>query len=91
VVGPALALGVLLGGALWALAAALLPLVVRGHSAALDVLAATVWSAGVVAAAPALDSGTLLGGAHAGGRGAILGAVFGALLAVAARALRGPV
>jgi hypothetical protein len=91
VVGPALALGVLLGGALWALAAALLPLVVRGHSAALDVLAATVWSAGVVAAAPALDSGTLLGGAHASGRGAILGAVFGALLAVAARALRGPV
>jgi hypothetical protein len=50
-----------------------------------------VWSAGLVAAAPALDSGTLLGGAHAGGRGAILGAVFGALLAVAARALRGPV
>jgi hypothetical protein len=91
VVGPALALGVLLGAALWALASVLLPLVVRGHSAALDVLAATVWSAGVVAAAPALDSGTLLGGAHAGGRGAILGAVFGALLAVAARALRGPV
>jgi hypothetical protein len=90
-VGPALALGVLLGAALWALAAVLLPLIVRGHSAALDVLAATVWSAGVVAAAPALDSGTLLGGAHAGGRGAILGAVFGALLAVAARALRGPV
>jgi hypothetical protein len=55
------------------------------------VLAATVWAAGVVAAAPALDGGTLLGGAHAGGRGAILGAVFGALLAVAARALRGPV
>jgi hypothetical protein len=91
VVGPALALGVLFGAALWALAATLLPLVVRGHSAALDVLAATVWSAGVVAAAPALDGGTLLGGAHAGGRGAILGAVFGALLAVAARALRGPV
>jgi serine/threonine protein kinase len=91
VVGPALALGVLLGAALWALAAALLPVVVRGHSAALDVLAATIWSAVIVAAAPALDSGTLLGGAHAGGRGAILGAVFGALLAVAARALRGPV
>jgi serine/threonine protein kinase len=91
VVGPTLALGVLLGAVLWALAAALLPLVVRGHSAALDVLAATIWSAVIVAAAPALDSGTLLGGAHASGRGAILGAVFGALLAVAARALRGPV
>jgi len=91
VVGPALALGVLLGAALWALAAVLLPLVVRGHSAALDVLAATLWSAMMVAAAPALDSGTLLGGAHASGRGAILGAAFGALLAVAARALRGPV
>jgi len=91
VVGPALALGVLLGAALWALAAVLLPIVVRGHSAALDVLAATLWSAVMVAAAPALDSGTLLGGAHASGRGAILGAAFGALLAVAARALRGPV
>jgi hypothetical protein len=91
VVGPALALGVLLGAALWALAAALLPVVVRGHSAALDVLAATIWSAVIVAAAPALDSGTLLGGAHASGRGAILGAMFGALLAVAARALRAPV
>jgi hypothetical protein len=91
VVGPALALGVLLGAALWALGAVLLPLVVRGRSAALDVLAATVWSAAIVLAAPALDSGTLLGGAHAGGRGAILGAAFGALLAVAVRALRGPV
>ena len=91
VVGPALALGVLLGAALWALAAVLLPLVVRGHSAALDVLAATLWSAVIVAAGPALDSGALLGGAHASGRGAILGAVFGALLAVATRALRGPV
>jgi eukaryotic-like serine/threonine-protein kinase len=91
VVGPALTLGVLLGAALWALAAVLLPLVVRGHSAALDVLAATIWSAVIVAAAPALDSGTLLAGAHSSGRGAILGAVFGALLAVAARALRGPV
>jgi hypothetical protein len=91
VVGPALALGVLLGAALWGVAAALLPLVVRGYSAALDVLAATIWSVAIVAAAPALDGGTLLGGAHASGRGAILGAAFGALLAVAARALRGPV
>src|SRR5262249_47173491 len=78
VVGPALAVGVLLGAALWALAAVLLPLVVRGRSAALDVLAATLWSAVIVAAAPALDSGGPLGGAHASGRGAILGAVFGA-------------
>ena len=91
VIGPALALGVLLGALLWALAAAVLPLVVRGRSAALDVVAATFWSAAIVAAAPMLDRGAVLGGAHASPRGAIVGAVFGAVLAVAARALRGPV
>jgi eukaryotic-like serine/threonine-protein kinase len=91
VLGPILSLGVLLGAALWALAAVLLPLLVRGRSAALDVVGATVWSAALVTAAPLLDGGLASGAAHVSPRGAILGAVFGGALAVGARALRGPV
>ena len=91
VIGPLLGLGLLLGALLWAVAAALLPWIVRGRSAALDLLAVTVWSAAIVAAAPALDSGLDAHAAHPSPRGLLLGAVLGALLAVAARALRGPV
>jgi hypothetical protein len=71
-------------GALWALAAALLPLLVRGRSALLDTLAAILWAALLAAAVPLLDRGL-----HP--HGALLGAALGGLLAVAARALRGPV
>jgi hypothetical protein len=83
--------GVLLGAALWGVGAMLLPVLVRGRSAALDVVAATTWSAAIASAAPMLDRGLPLGAVHASPRGAILGAVFGGVLAVAARALRGPV
>ena len=91
VLGPMLGLGVLLGAMLWALGSAVLPWIVRGHSAALDLVAAAAWSAALVVAAPALDAGLA---AHAGDpapRGAVLGAIVGGLVAVAARALRGPV
>ncbi len=91
VLAPMLSLGVLLGAALWALAAVVLPWMVRGRSAALDVVAATVWSAVIVAAAPLLDSGLSGAGAHPIPRGAVLGAVLGGVVAVGARALRGPV
>jgi eukaryotic-like serine/threonine-protein kinase len=91
VVGPMLSPGVLLGAALWAAGAMSLPWLVRGHSAALDVVAATMWSAVIVTAAPLLDSGSAGHAAHASPRGALLGAIFGGVLAVAARALRGPV
>jgi eukaryotic-like serine/threonine-protein kinase len=91
VIGPLLGLGLLLGALLWALGAAVLPWLVRGRRAALDVVAVTVWSAAIVAAAPALDSGLGAATPHPSPRGAVLGAVLGALLAVAARALRGPV
>jgi hypothetical protein len=90
VVGPLLTVGVLLGAALWALAAAVLPWLVRGRGAAVDIVAATMWSAAVVAAAPLVDSG-LDASSHQLARGAVLGAVLGGALAVAARALRGPV
>jgi hypothetical protein len=91
VIGPLFSVGLLLGAALWACGAMLLPLIVRGRNAALDAVAAIVWSALLVAAAPLLDSGLSAHAAHASPRGAILGGVLGGALAVAARALRGPV
>ena len=65
----------LLGAALWASGATVLPWLVRGRSAALDLVAAVVWSAAIAAAAPALDAG--LSPAHASPRGLVLGAVLG--------------
>ena len=91
VIGPLLSIGVLLGAALWASGAIVLPLIVRGRNAALDALAAVVWSALLVAAAPLLDSGLAAHAAQPSPRGVILGGVLGGAVAVAARALRGPV
>jgi len=91
VLGPLLSLGVLLGAALWALAAALLPLLVRGRSATLDAVAAAGWAAAVIVAQPALDGGLAAHAAHPSPRGAIVGGLLAVAIAVAARALRGPV
>jgi eukaryotic-like serine/threonine-protein kinase len=91
VLAPLLGLGVLLGAALWASGAIVLPWIVRGRSAALDVVAATTWSAALAAAAPMLDSGLSAHAAHPSPRGAVLGAILGGAVAMAARALRGPI
>jgi eukaryotic-like serine/threonine-protein kinase len=91
VIGPLLALGVLLGAMLWAAGAVVLPWIVRGRSAALDVVAVAVWSAAIAAAAPMLDAGLGAHSSHPSPRGAVLGAILGGVVAVAARALRGPV
>jgi len=91
VIAPLIALGVLLGVLLWAVGAAVLPWIVRGRSAVRDLVAVTVWSVAIVVAAPALDAGLSAHAAHPSPRGAVLGALLGALVAVAARALRGPV
>jgi hypothetical protein len=90
VIHPMLSAGVLLGALLWAAAAALLPWIVRGRVAALDVLAAALWSAALLVAAPVADAGRLAG-MHPSPHGALLGALLGATVAVGARALRGPV
>jgi len=93
-VGPALSTGVLLGATLWAAGAAVLPWVVRGRGPLLDALAAIVWSAALLAATPYFDGGVsvLLGAAGpVAPRGAVVGAILAAAIAVAARALRGPV
>jgi eukaryotic-like serine/threonine-protein kinase len=91
VIVPLFVLGTLLGALLWALAAVVLPWIVRGRSAAVDVAAVTVWSAAIAVASPGLDSG--LGGhaSHPSPHGAVLGAILGGVLAVVTRALRGPV
>jgi eukaryotic-like serine/threonine-protein kinase len=91
VLAPLLSTGVLLGALLWALGAAVLPWVVRGRSAVRDVVAVTVWAAALASATPALDAGLSPHAARADPRGLVLGAIVGALAAVAARALRGPV
>jgi hypothetical protein len=91
VIAPLLSAGVALGALLWAVAALVLPWIVRGRSAALDVVAAVTWTAAVAAAAPALDAGLGAATQHATPRGLVLGAVLAGLAAVAARALRGPV
>jgi eukaryotic-like serine/threonine-protein kinase len=91
VVGPRLSLGVLLVATLWAAGAVLLPWIVRGSHAVLDLVAATIWSAALLAATPSLAGGLSAHAVHPSPRGAILGAILGGVLAVAARALRGPI
>jgi hypothetical protein len=91
VLGLAISTGLLLGAALWACGAVVLPWILRGGSAALDVVAATTWSAALAAAAPLLDSGLARHASHPQPRGIVLGAILGGAIAVAARALRGPI
>ncbi len=91
VIGPTLTLGVLLGACLWAAGAAVLPWLVRGRSVALDALATAAWSALLFAAAPPLDTGLTPSALAPSPRGAVLGAIAAGAIAIAARALRGPV
>jgi serine/threonine protein kinase len=91
VIGPSLTTGLVCGAALWAVAAAMLPLIVRGSSAILDTLAAVVWSAALLAVTPYFAAGLSAGAVLPQPRGAVLGALAGAAIAIAGRALRGPV
>jgi len=84
-VWPLLSGGALALAALWAFAALALPLLVRGRSAALDIVGAAGWAAALAAATQALSDALLLDPP----RGLIAGALCGGVLAVAARAVRG--
>jgi hypothetical protein len=88
---PLLTLELLLGALLWAAAAAVLPVLVRGHSAMRDALGAIAWAVALAASTPLLLAAlSNAGGTHqASPRGLVLGTACGAVLAVAARALRG--
>jgi hypothetical protein len=91
VVGATLTVELLLGAAVWALASVVLPWMVRGRSAALDVAAAVVWTTALLAAVPLLERTLLAHVSQPSPRGELLGAVLGCAIAVCARALRGPV
>lgn len=91
VVAATLTPELLIGAVVWALAAAVLPWLVRGHSAALDVIMALVWTTALLAATPLLDRALLPGTSQQTPHGALLGAGVGCALAVCARALRGPI
>jgi hypothetical protein len=82
---PLLSAGALALAALWAAAAVLLPLLVRGRSAALDLVGAAAWAATLAAATQAISEALLL---HPP-RGLVAGAVCAGVIAVAARAVRG--
>ncbi len=91
VLGATLTPELLLGATVWALAAAILPWLVRGHNAALDVIVALIWTTALLAATPLLDRALLAHASQQSPHGALLGAGVGCALAVCARALRGPI
>lgn len=85
---PLITSGALAPGLAWGAFAALLPLVVRGRTLALDALAAALWAVGLIAAHVALTD--LLAGNTAldVARGAAAGPILGAVVAVAVAAWR---
>lgn len=86
---PLLTLGVLLGACLWAAGAAVLPWIVRGRHAGIDVVVAVAWTVAIAASAPLVDRGALVPATGPAPRGLVLGAVLAGLLVVTARAARG--
>lgn len=90
VLRPLASSGALACAALWAAAAAVLPWLVRGRSAALDLIAATLWAAGLAAGAGAIGHALGPGAVpQPDPRGAALAAAAAVLIAVAARAAAG--
>ncbi|HEV3093674.1 MAG TPA: serine/threonine-protein kinase, partial [Solirubrobacteraceae bacterium] len=77
VLTPQLAIGALV----WAAAALLLPWIVRGRSAGLDVLLAIAWTVALLGGAPLIERAVLADAAHASPRGVLLGAMLGCVLA----------
>jgi hypothetical protein len=91
VVGATFTPELLIGAAVWALAAVILPWLVRGHNAALDMIMALVWTTALLALTPLLDRALLPHASQQSPHGALLGAAVGCALVVCARALRGPI
>ena len=83
---PLVESGVLLVGVAWGVAAVALPLLVRGRVAAVDMVAATAWAAGLATATQALS-----GGVGVPDPGTVIpGAILAGVLAVIARAATTP-
>ncbi|MDA0162001.1 serine/threonine protein kinase [Solirubrobacter ginsenosidimutans] len=85
VVSPLLTSGALLYAGLWALAALVLPWLVRGRWLAADVVAASMWAAALGATTAAIAQ--FIGAPEP--RGMVVGAVLAGVLAVAVPHLRG--
>ena len=85
--GPALRTGAISLAAVWALAAVVLPWMVRGRSLATDLLAAAAW-AGALGAASGYVADLALAGGQA--RGIAAGSALAGVLAVILRLARGP-
>jgi eukaryotic-like serine/threonine-protein kinase len=83
---PLVTSGMLALAALWAAAAVLLPVLVRGRALAADVVGATAWAAGLGSATQAVAGGLSWQPAM---RGVVAGAVVAGGMAVAAAASRG--
>jgi hypothetical protein len=88
---PLLTVQLAIGALVWALGAMLLPWVVRGRNAGLDVLLAIAWTVALLASAPMIERSLLAHPGQDSPRGLLLGAMLGCALAICARALRGPV
>jgi hypothetical protein len=81
---PLLSTAALLPAVAWVALAVLLPVVVRGRSLTLDLLGALVWTAALIAAHQAIGRVLSDGGQGADARGLAVGALLGAIAAVAA-------
>jgi hypothetical protein len=85
---PLLTGGALAIAALWAVGALLLPALVRGRSAALDLVAACAWAIGLALATSAIAESLQWHGFGARVEGPVAGALAAVVLAVAVRACR---
>jgi hypothetical protein len=85
---PLLTSGALLVAIVWALGAVLLPIVVRGRVAALDMVAATAWAGAVAAGTQYAAESLTWDGSAPHPRGLVIGAVAAGLIAVSAQASR---
>jgi eukaryotic-like serine/threonine-protein kinase len=88
-IGPALTGGALALAAVWAVAAVLLPVVVRGRTFAVDLVGATMWAAALGSATEAVAAALTSPDGPVSMRGLVAGAVAAGAVAVAARASRG--
>ncbi len=83
VLRPILTSGVLAAAPVWALAAIALPWLLRGRSLQIDIVLVTIWAATVVSATTTAIALVRPGDAHLAQGPAVLGAVAGALFALA--------
>jgi hypothetical protein len=88
-IGPALTGGALALAAVWAVAAVLLPVAVRGRSFAVDLVGVTMWAAALGSATEAVAAALSSPDGSVSMRGLVAGAVAAGAVAVAARASRG--